>query len=294
MQCILPTTVTDAMLVSSSVPETDYPAYSSGTTYAAGARVIVAAAHRCYESLVAGNIGNAPATSPAQWLDIGPTNRWACFDGLVGTATTAATSIEIVINPGMVDSIALLDTYADSIIIVGRMSGTEIYRKEFYPANSNAEINNWYDFFFSQVGRVSTSIATDLPIYGTVEYTITVNSATTASIGTIVVGRVKNIGKTKYGLSPEIRDFSKKSVSDLGVVSLVKRSFAKDMTVPLVIDNGDIDRVYRLMSQLISTPVVWIAGPYECTVVYGWYEGFKPQIEYSTHSLCTINIKGLS
>jgi hypothetical protein len=43
-----------------------YPAWAGGTTYAAGATVTYTDGNT-YSSLVAGNVGNAPATSPAQW-----------------------------------------------------------------------------------------------------------------------------------------------------------------------------------------------------------------------------------
>ena len=39
MRLIRPTTLTDAMLTSSTAPEADYPAWSSATAYAVGARV---------------------------------------------------------------------------------------------------------------------------------------------------------------------------------------------------------------------------------------------------------------
>ena len=37
---VKPMALTDVMLISTDVPETDYPAYAAGTTYALGARVI--------------------------------------------------------------------------------------------------------------------------------------------------------------------------------------------------------------------------------------------------------------
>ena len=50
--------MTDAMLVATSVPETDHPVYSAATTYANGARVILN--HKIYESVQDGNIGKDP------------------------------------------------------------------------------------------------------------------------------------------------------------------------------------------------------------------------------------------
>ena len=76
MKLIRPTTLTDAMLSSSTAPENDYAAWGSGTAYAVGARVILTSTHRRYEALAA-STGVNPASDPTKWLDIGPTNRWA-------------------------------------------------------------------------------------------------------------------------------------------------------------------------------------------------------------------------
>jgi hypothetical protein len=68
-----PVTVTDAVLRASSVEEDDAPAWAAGATYAKGARVVDG--HRVYESLIDGNVGNAPPST--QWLDVAATNRFA-------------------------------------------------------------------------------------------------------------------------------------------------------------------------------------------------------------------------
>ena len=96
MKIIKPHPITDSMLVSSSVAENDYPAWVSGTTYALGARVIRASVHKVFERLVAGAGTVAPeldTTSPAVWMDIGPTKKWAPFDNVVGTLATGASPL---------------------------------------------------------------------------------------------------------------------------------------------------------------------------------------------------------
>ena len=84
-QVLYPYTITDPVLTSSSVPETDHAAWVSGTTYAAGDRVIRTGTHRIYERLIPGAGTTPPESDSANWLDAAPTNRWAMFDGAVGT-----------------------------------------------------------------------------------------------------------------------------------------------------------------------------------------------------------------
>lgn len=70
---VRPITVTDAKLISSSVPEATVTEYAAGTTYAAGDMrgVTAGTAQDVYQSLQAGNVGRAPASSPTWWKLLG-------------------------------------------------------------------------------------------------------------------------------------------------------------------------------------------------------------------------------
>ena len=83
--------VTDATLLSSNVPETDWPQWNNATNYAADARVISLTNHGIYQSRIDGNAGRDPAnpanifhpeTNPTgAWIYVSKTNRWRAFDG---------------------------------------------------------------------------------------------------------------------------------------------------------------------------------------------------------------------
>ena len=126
MKLLRPVTITDAMLTSSTVPENDHPAWSAGTAYVTGNRVILPSTHRRYEALAA-STGVNPATDPTKWLDLGPTNRWAMFDARVGTVSTRAASLEAVLAPGAVDAVALIDTDAESATVTLTVDGVTNY-----------------------------------------------------------------------------------------------------------------------------------------------------------------------
>lgn len=117
MRILRPAIINDAAFVSSNVPET-VAAYNAGTTYAVSNQVRSDATHRLYESVQAGNTGHS-LDDPAWWADIGPTNRWAMFDQVVGTQTTGATGIDVRVEPpGRVDSLALLNVDAATVRVV--------------------------------------------------------------------------------------------------------------------------------------------------------------------------------
>ncbi|MRV72575.1 hypothetical protein GJ700_12740 [Duganella sp. FT92W] len=69
-----PVTMADAILTSSSVPETTVTAWNSGSTYALGDQRGVAGASNSqdvYESLQGSNTNHAPASSPTWWKFLG-------------------------------------------------------------------------------------------------------------------------------------------------------------------------------------------------------------------------------
>lgn len=71
---VRPLTVDDAMLTSSTVPETTVTAWAGGTTYADGDIRGVSGANNSqvvYESLQGSNTGNTPASSPDWWKELG-------------------------------------------------------------------------------------------------------------------------------------------------------------------------------------------------------------------------------
>ncbi|MRW85415.1 hypothetical protein GJ698_15120 [Pseudoduganella sp. FT26W] len=81
MRVIPPITITDSMLVNSSIVEVPPAMHAMGTTYAAGATASVGTVGQVitvYRSKQAGNVGHAPASSPDWWLNIGDT--YAAYD----------------------------------------------------------------------------------------------------------------------------------------------------------------------------------------------------------------------
>ena len=64
LRILNPLTVTDSILTSSSLAETDYAAWNAATAYNAGDRVIRTSVHRIYERVIAGTTATAPESDP--------------------------------------------------------------------------------------------------------------------------------------------------------------------------------------------------------------------------------------
>lgn len=303
MKFIKPTPVAGDVFVSSTVPETDHAAWSGATTYELGGMCISTATHRIYESVQAGNLNHDPTTDTLSewWLDIGPTNRWAMFDATVGTVTTATPGtgdavIEVVLQPGIVGSLALLDIQA-ATVRVQVVDGAETVFDHVYTMADAADVFDGYSYFFEPIARQTTLIVEDLPPYSAGVLTVTLTEPTTAECGTLVVGNAVRLGDTHYGASVSIVDYSRKAADDFGVVSVVERAYSKRIESECLVENARMDYITRVLAQVRATPCVWVFDNgigYDSLIAYGYYRDWRIGIRYPLHSLCNMTIEGLT
>lgn len=135
MQIIRPTVITDAMLQSSNIPETDTTTdgeWAVGTAYHVGDTVLDTAAgvHKIYKSIQAGT-GHDPVVDlalaiPLWWKLVSSTNRWKVFDSKVQSQSSQATSLNWVLNPGLIDSMSLHNLDATEVQIIMADQNTDL------------------------------------------------------------------------------------------------------------------------------------------------------------------------
>lgn len=296
MKIVRPLTVTDAVLTSSNVAETDYAAYNGASTYAAGDRVISTTTHRIYESLVGGNTGNA-LTDTTKWLDVSATNRWKMFDDSNTSQTSNADSIAVELAAtGRVDSVALLNIAAASVQITMTDSVEGVVYDETYSLISDSGISDWYAYFFEPIERKSDFAVTDLPPYADADIAITLaDTGATVECGTCVVGLSKEIGATLHGARLGIIDFSRKEQDAFGNYSITERAFSKRRSFTVLVDNTYVDALDKLLAAYRATAVVYVGtDSYTSTIAYGFYKDFSIEIAYPSNSLCSLEIEGLT
>lgn len=285
MRVIQPSPMTDAVLVSSSVAETEHAEWSATTTYGVGARVIKAAAHRVYENARFNNVGRDPATaSAADWIDLGSTNRWAMFDQAVGSATTAAGGITVTLAPlAPADALAVLDLSAETVRVQVALGGTSLYDRT--QSTSTAGV------------RRTSLLFLDLPAREGARFTVTASSGSSApvAVGTLIVGGVLELGTTEASPSIGISDFSRRVTDDFGVTTVVPRSWAKTMTLRTKVDTGDVDEVQRRVAAMRAVPALWIGEEgYDSLIVYGFFRSFSIDLALPRISYCSFGIEGLA
>lgn len=289
-------TVTDTILASSNVPESDVAAWSASTTYAALDRCFVG--HTVYQSIAAGNINKPPASSTTEWVEVGPTNRWRMFDLSSTTQTTIGASCYYEFAPGQaVNAMSLINMSGITSI---RLRLTDpafgvVYDRslDITPVPSES---GWYAWFFEMRVEQTMAIIDDMPSYPNATLRVDITSSGTGYVGGLAFGSMRDIGMgVLQGAKVAIQDYSRKERNDFGDTVLVKRAFSKRSTVSTIIDNDDLDNVYDLLADLRSTPCLWLlSDKFRALAIFGYYSSFDINIAYASHSDCTLEIEGLT
>lgn len=294
MKFIRPTPITDAVLVTSSVPETDHAAWNAATAYTAGDRVISTTTHHIYESVQAGNVGHA-LTDEAWWLDVGAVNRWRMFDQGVGSQTSQAGSIVVTLAPGLINSLALLDIAASTVQIEVVADAVTIYDQTFQIGDST-QLSDWFEYFFEDIASETQLTVVDLPVYSGGAITVTITAPVTAKVGTLAVGKMIDMGSTLTNPRVGIIDYSRKETDAYGNTTVIERSYAKRVEASVMCANGRLDYITNNLAAVRATPVVWIADDlsiYTSLTVYGFVKDWGIVIPYNDYSEAQLTIEGL-
>lgn len=301
LRVISPVSITDAMFVSSTIAETDYAAWSSGTAYVVGDRVryVSTDVHKVFESIQNGTNKN-PTTETTYWTEVGPTNRWKMFDMASGTVSTDASPVEVVIEPGRVDSIALLDVDAHTARV--RLSTTAegtFYDETYTLTGAQDVIEDWYDYFYEPIGTRSALVLSGLAQIEDVTITLTLTrTAGNVSLGNFVVGTSTYLGLAEHGVRTGITDYSSKSEDAFGRVTLVERAYAKRLNITAKVRKNRVDVVLRKLAALRASLCVLSTGnpltSYDALQVFGWLRDFEEIISGPEWSTLSIDFRGIA
>jgi hypothetical protein len=257
---------------------------ATGKTYVAGERVHVPSAHRVYEATgAANNLGKNP-TLPANqynaagvatfWIDVGPTNRAAGFDGLVSTPLVADSPLVITLTPGAFNGFAMFGVKADSFsVTVKDAPGGDVIYGEPITALEGSRPADYYEYFFDRFKPLTQVVRTGLSAYSSSEITITLSRATgQVQLGMLAIGDLKPVGVPLKGVSVEPMDFSSIVQDRFGNASVRRRANSTGMTISTVMDEEDANSVLQTIKETLGVPCVVIgsgASLYEWMTVFG-------------------------
>ena len=304
---IVPTQISDAILVSCTVPkpapnETEWDA---ATAYTVGQVAVRTTTHRKYKRLIAGTTPTAPESDlsdPPVWLDIGATARWAQFDRKIGTVTSGASPLTTVLRAGSVEGLALLE-------MQGQTARVRQYDRPITdPAKvlvfdrtidlDGLVVTDVYDWMFGTSEQKLNAVITDLPgQYTSGDIEVTITSSGAVGIGVLAIGRSHAIGAVEYGAGAGIINWGKVSEDGFGGREWLQGDWASRVTLPVIAERFDFPRIHRLLANQRSTPCIYIGSELaamEPLIVYGVYrDAYITVPNYPTISY-NLEIEGLS
>lgn len=300
MKIITAEDITDSTLTSSSVPETDHAAWSSGTTYALDDYVIVTTPniHKIYKSKQNSNLNHDPVTDTTAtwWSDEGSTNRWKMFNTTVQQQTLKSGGFNVVITPATIFSglsVVNADCESITVLMVDPVEGT--VWNETYSMISDSGITSWYAYFFTPITRDSDLAVLGLPPYANAVLTVTFTGSGDVKCGALVIGVARTIGISQYGASFGIMDYSTKSTDSAGNVSILAGSFSDTVDVDVIIETPRFAEVKKILTDARSVPSVWVVEEdTDGLIVYGYFREFSILMTNPTVSLTTLSIEGLN
>lgn len=287
--------------ISSNAAISAYPLWVSGTNYALADRVYYqpsgALYPHDYELIQDGeNTTTAPSDQPLFWLDLGVSNRYRMFDGVIGDATERADSLSITLMPGqVVNGIGFFGLAGSEIRVRvdDPIEGIVYDRTE--PLVDNSQITNWHAWFFDPISARTDVAFLDMPSYGTADVLIDVlATGSTAKIGEAIIGRQRLLGVSNFGTQIGLRSYSRKVTDEFGRVSVVKRRNVKLVDFDVTFETSNTASVQRIIAELDAVPTLFVGdGKYEATIVYGFLLDFKIPLETPSISSGSLQVEGL-
>lgn len=300
MKIIRPTIITDSNLVSTNVAENEYAAWSDAVNYSVGDKCLYN--HRIYECLAAGVNATIPPLLESKWLDTGPTNAHAMFDEVVNTATVEASgTIEIVVTPGRMNAIALMELDATDIEVEYEVDSTLVYEASANLIQRN-NTGNWFGYFTEPVGQqtfyvednIVDAALLDVPAYLSGQLTIRIiNTEGPVKCGVCVIGLSLTLGETLNDAELELKNYSQRKFDEFGQVQQVNRHAARDMSAKVEMATDQLDHIFYWLAKLKDTPLVWLGvSSHGAYIVYG-YGTWKMRRRGAIVSLLAVKVEGL-
>lgn len=304
MKVIVPQKVS---LLYSSVEENDAPAWSASSTYAKRDEVLHN--HTVYRSLIDNNTNRNPELDEnrlgtgAAWQDVGASNRWKMFDDIIGTQTEKAgeggQSITVKTDFKLSSGFALLNVAGNRLVVdVYHGDKTEPYWHKEYTLVK--PVRNWWDWYFLPITSVRDVVAVGIPASAKSRIEFTIYGASRVAIGSFVHGMTKDIGRTKYDATAEIRSWSKKEQDSFGNYRYIPGRNAKRNDLDLFIPAYDTDTVYEIFRDLDGAPAMWMGdnrdsaeGGLQMLTVYGWCESMREVVRGPSETQVALTIQGL-
>lgn len=286
--------------------EDSAPLWNAGSTYSIGQRVYMASTHRVYESVKDGNTGKIPtditnrvnsAGVATWWNDVGPTNKYAPFDGNISTPMVATSPVVITMTPGQFNAFAMMGIDADEyeVQVLDGPGGNVVYNEPTTPLEGS-QPTDYYEYFFDRFKPMTQLVRTGIDPYGTAQFKLTLRKADgPVKLGLLAVGDMRPTGIPQRDAVVEPQDFSVVKQDAFGNTITKKRANATGMNITCKMEREDAGAVLDSIKEVLGVPVVVIGSEaqfYEWMTVFGLVSARMSAAEFPYVTLI-MTVRGL-
>ena len=124
----------------------------------------------------------------------------------------------------------------------------------------NANVVDWFSYFYSDLEYANEAIFTDVPAYSGYQVDITISATSgNAEVSEIGIGKLVGVADSQDGTSLGIKDYSGVSRDIDGVATITERAYAKKVTFEVAFPTSEGARVKRILSRNRAKPVICFA-----------------------------------
>lgn len=309
MYVLVPKQIGDSSMLAGTIPAVDTAA--GEVAWAAGAAVSVGNervyGRRVYKcAVVPPNLAIPPDQDINSWQDLRPSNRWAPFDTYVQTThVNRLGALTYVLKMPFITGLALhgLTGKRLQIRVTAGAGGADLIA----PVDTGLNLPRigWWNYFFGERTATKAYRIENIPSKSSTVITVTVSADPTQavgigwmSVGTWTAFGMTSVGVksgTQFGAQAEIQNYSFRRDFEDGTFREVPRGSAVNLSLPVVIDADDTNRLFSLTERLKDTPVSVFAssiGKYRYLATVGFISvGWQPNTARTTS--ITVNVKGV-
>lgn len=251
--------------------------------------------HDVYESQTS-NTGKPPALNPSDWLRVDSTNRWRMHDNSMGSQTANSNSIANVYEAlQIVDAVALMNISAATVRVTVTDAVDGLIFDKTVSGIAPISASSFYAWAFEPIVRVTDILITNLPPYINADIAVTLtDTGNTVLCGNLVLGKIRDLGGTQYGMGMRIDDFSVKDQNQFGIFTVIEGAYSRRLDSTVYVDNGAVDAVFNLLAAHRAIPAVFVgAGEIGSSILFGYAASYNIVVEFFSTSLMKIEVEGL-
>lgn len=284
---VAPYLITDAMLVSSTAAEPGMgeTVWVSGATYADKVERIRTQTHRRYQRNGAGTGTTPPESDPINWIDVGPTNKWAMFDLYKNTATVVTSPLTVVLAPGKrINSFGIVGLKANGVRVQLAV-GSTIY----YDRTLNTLLRNtmtWTDYLFAAFKYQSNAVLFDLPPVAGATLIITITGGA-VECGGVIFEMAVDAGRVLSDAVNDGLNFSKVDRDKFGGADFLAKRSIQTADLRLLINKYQVPSLLALRRDLNAVPALYSGlddktedDYFEAVLFVGFYKRFSISLSH--------------